>query len=467
MILSTGRSRRAVRGLGARRLLRALIAALAGACVAPAATRLAAQVVTAPPSAAAPKDTLPTERPLRAFLDCPTFFAGRWVPACRGDYFRRAIPWVDWTRDRIDAEVQVLVTSIGTGGGGSEFTVAFLGRGRFDGRADTLRLTTGQGASEDEARRALGQTIEAGLFPYAQRSSMAPYLRVAYDDALAPKSAAANGTARDPWNAWVFTTDVGGRASGESATHSTYASLSLDANRTTEASKYSLGVFANSSHSSYRIDDTTTATSQVRTVLGYVRATYSLDGHWSLGGNMRYDYDEYRNTAFALRAAPVLEYNVFPWSEATQRQLTISYATSLEYFRYQDTTIFNRISELRPRHLLTAGLSNRQSWGSSFVTARASQFLHDLGKYQLALNGDVNVRVARGLSLRFSAAVASVRDQLYLSRAGLSETDILLRQRALATTYSYFFGGGINYAFGSVFNTVVNPRLDAFRVGPN
>jgi hypothetical protein len=243
--------------------------------------------------------------------------------------------------------------------------------------------------------------------------------------------------------------------------------LSIDANRTTQSSKINAGVFATQNHSSYVIDDTTTVTSQVRAVLGYFRTSFALSDHWSLGTNMRYDYDEYRNTELALRAAPVVEYNVFPWSEATRRQLTISYATSVEYFKYRDTTIYGLIEETRPRHLLTAGLASRQSWGSSFVTARASQFLHDIDKYQLSLNGQMDFRVARGLSLRLSGSVASVRDQLYISRAGLTDNDILLRQRALATTYTYVIGAGVTYSFGSIYNTVVNPRLDSFRVGPN
>ena len=63
---------------------------LLGACLAP--TPLAAQET--------PRQQ---EDFLRMFLDCPTFF-------CDMDFFRRQIGFVDYVRDRRDADVHVLVT---------------------------------------------------------------------------------------------------------------------------------------------------------------------------------------------------------------------------------------------------------------------------------------------------------------------------------------------------------------------
>ena len=52
-----------------------------------------------------------------------------------------------------------------------------------------------------------------------------------------------------------------------------------------------------------------------------------------------------------------------------------------------------------------------------------------------------------------------IRDQLYISAAGATEEQILLRQRALATDFNYYTSFGISYRFGSIFNNVVNPRF--------
>ena len=47
-----------------------------------------------------------------------------------------------------------------------------------------------------------------------------------------------------------------------------------------------------------------------------------------------------------------------------------------------------------------------------------------------------------------------------LAKKNYSVQQILLRQFQRGSTYSYFFGGGIRYAFGSIFNNVVNPRFE-------
>jgi hypothetical protein len=53
-----------------------------------------------------------------------------------------------------------------------------------------------------------------------------------------------------------------------------------------------------------------------------------------------------------------------------------------------------------------------------------------------------------------------VRDQLYLAAGTLSRDEVLTQQRALQTSYQYNAFVGLSYTFGSIFNSVVNPRLD-------
>ncbi|MBA2671194.1 MAG: hypothetical protein H0U67_12545, partial [Gemmatimonadetes bacterium] len=50
-----------------------------------------------------------TQDALRIFLDCNG-------PGCDFDFFRTEITFVDYVRDRADADVHVLVTTQGTGG---------------------------------------------------------------------------------------------------------------------------------------------------------------------------------------------------------------------------------------------------------------------------------------------------------------------------------------------------------------
>jgi hypothetical protein len=57
------------------------------------------------------------------------------------------------------------------------------------------------------------------------------------------------------------------------------------------------------------------------------------------------------------------------------------------------------------------------------------------------------------------AAYNKINDQISLKKGTASTDEILLRQRQLATSHNYSFSLGVNYSFGSIFNTVVNPRF--------
>src|SRR5512139_1491221 len=64
-----------------------------------------------------------TSEALRVFLDCQTY--------CDFDFFRTEIAFVNFVRDRKDADVHILITSQRTGSGGSEYTLKFIGLGGF------------------------------------------------------------------------------------------------------------------------------------------------------------------------------------------------------------------------------------------------------------------------------------------------------------------------------------------------
>ena len=137
----------------------------------------------------------PLDRPLRVFLDCR---AG----GCDQEFFRTELAWVDHVRDQKDADVHVLVTGQGTGGGGTEYTIRFIGHGLWDGQEDTLRRTTEAAETDDGRRRALAQVFALGLARFASATPIGATLRVA------PASAATPGrqttAAEDPWHYWVF-----------------------------------------------------------------------------------------------------------------------------------------------------------------------------------------------------------------------------------------------------------------------
>jgi hypothetical protein len=63
------------------------------------------------------------------------------------------------------------------------------------------------------------------------------------------------------------------------------------------------------------------------------------------------------------------------------------------------------------------------------------------------------------VNLDIQGNVARIKDQIYLSAAGLDDNEILIGQRELGTDFEYGIEVGLSFTFGSIFNNVVNPRL--------
>jgi hypothetical protein len=82
------------------------------------------------------------------FLDCPS---------CDDQYIRTQITLVNYVRDRADADGHVLVTTQGTGGGGTEYALKFIGLGRFQDVDNSLTYSASQVATADEPEASLGE----------------------------------------------------------------------------------------------------------------------------------------------------------------------------------------------------------------------------------------------------------------------------------------------------------------------
>ena len=55
--------------------------------------------------------------------------------------------------------------------------------------------------------------------------------------------------------------------------------------------------------------------------------------------------------------------------------------------------------------------------------------------------------------------ISWIRDQLFLPREDISDEDILLERRRLASSFDWDVGVGFSFQFGSIFNNVVNNRF--------
>jgi hypothetical protein len=69
------------------------------------------------------------------------------------------------------------------------------------------------------------------------------------------------------------------------------------------------------------------------------------------------------------------------------------------------------------------------------------------------------------LQFNIGGGASLIRDQIFLSASGRTRDQILTQQRALASNYNLFFYTGLSYSFGSIYNSVVNPRMEFFNLG--
>jgi hypothetical protein len=138
---------------------------------------------------------------------------------------------------------------------------------------------------------------------------------------------------------------------------------------------------------------------------------------------------------------------------------TVQYTVGYDRFDYEEETIFGKLKETLADHRLGTSLSMRQPWGSVSGSVDFTQYLNKPDKYRLSTFGDASVRLFKGFSFSVFGSASRTRDQINLRALGATPEEILVRQRQLASGYSYFMHFSVNYSFGSIFNNIVNPRF--------
>ena len=382
------------------------------------------------------------------FLDCDF---------CDETFIRQEMTYVDYVRDREVAHVHVLVTRKGTGAGGSAQTFDLIGVGPFRGMDYSTVYTTRPGATDAEERSGFLRTLQAALVPYLLQTPLARRLTVGVEPLEGGETAGAEPR-RDPWDSWTIEVYADGSADFESRQESFYTRYGVYANRVTEDWKIQLRPFFNYSYDRFeREEGTITSTSRRDGFTSYV--VRSITPHWSVGAFGDVFTSTYDNVDLRYRLMPAIEYSVYPYREATRRQLTIAYRIGGSHITYRDTTISNETEQLLPEHTLSAGYEVTQPWGEIDVGVNASQYLHDLSRYSAWFGGSVEVRVTQGLSIDIGGELAFIHNQLNLPKGDADLEEVLLRRRQLETNYRSGLNFGLRYRFGSIYNNVVNTRF--------
>lgn len=378
----------------------------------------------------------------RVYLDCGT---------CDFDYIRTEITFVNYVRDRKEAQIYILVTTQRTGSGGREYTLSFMGQQDFQGVDVVHRYFSSPTDTEEEIRDGLSKAIKIGLMTYMGRTPLRRHLTISF----LPERPAES---RDKWNSWVFNIRGYGSFRGESNYRYESLSTTLSANRTTAASKIKLSFYYGQNRNFYKYDDLKISSRSQNSSLTCLYV-FSLDEHWSIGGFLDGYSSTYENIKSSFNLAPAIEYNFFPYSVASRKQLRLLYRLHFITARYREETIYDKIKENLAGQSLALTLELREKVGTISVALRGSHYFHDFRKNRLTLYGMVNLFLFKGFSFYVLGSGSRIHDQLSLAKGGASLEEILLRRRQMETSYQYFISIGLSYTFGSLFANVVNPRF--------
>lgn len=426
------------------------------AAVSRAAVTLAAIFLTAAPLEAQEEaPPLNGNGALRVFFDCD---GGRGM--CDFDFYRREIPYVNYTRDREDAQVHVLMTSEGTGGGGRRFTLDFIGREEFLEVTDRLEVVTRANLAVEQRLSEVARTLEMGLLRYVARTDQAPRIDVHYDGEEHGEVAARPED--DAWNFWTFRLRSNAELDVDERTQTQELSAGFSADRVTDALKLEFSLGGSYNRRVFETSDTTSVTSVRESYDAEGLSVWSLSDHWSLGAQYEVSHSSFANEDLQVRVGPALEYNIFPYAESTRRQFNFLYTVGVRYNDYIEPTVFLKEHETLPHHRFSVRLSVRQPWGESYGSLTFSQFLHDVSKNRFTAFAGADFRIFRGFSLRLNANYSRIRDQINVPAGDATTEEVLLRQRVLQSGFEYGVSVGFSYTFGSIYSNVVNPRLERF-----
>ena len=389
-------------------------------------------------------DELKADAP-KVYLECG---------ACDRDYTRKEINFVNYVRDRQEADIHIFVTTLSTGSAGREYSMEFIGLKEYQHIRFTLKYFSNRNDTADDTRKGLGRILKKGLMPFIVDTPLEKHIAIQFEKKAEVKPTVVT----DKWDSWIFSLGMNGSMSGEKLYRRNAMGASFSVNRTTPELKISSSFRYNVNSSYFKIDDETIDTSTERLRFGSL-VVKSISDHWSVGGWLNAASSTYSNEKYSFSASPALEFNLFPYSQSTKKQLNFLYRIGARHIAYIEETIYDKMDETLFSESLTVTLRIRQPWGNVGASLIGSHYFHDFSKNRFSVYGNISVKLWKGFSVYGNGSFSMIHDQLSLVKGTLTHEDILLRLREISTTYYYYISIGVGYSFGSVYSNVVNPRF--------
>ncbi len=381
---------------------------------------------------------------LRIYLDCSN---------CDEQFIRTEMKFVNFVRDRYDAQVHILVSRQTTGSGGREYTITFIGKERFLDDNDTLVYNSQKTDTDEMTRNGLLKSMKLGLMKYVAKTPLAEKLSITFTE-----SGKEQEKVKDSWDYWVFSLRINGNINADQNNSRSNIYGNISANRTTADWKLSLStnLNENTSRSDY-YGDIYESYSGSKSL--YALVVSSINDNWSAGISGSVSSATYNNLFLSFYVAPAIEYDLFPYSESTRRQLRILQRIGYTYRNYREETIYDKTTEHLFDENFEIALELKQEWGTINTSVEGSVYLHDFSKNRIQVWGGVSIRVFEGLSFNIDGFYTRQHDQLSIRKGQASLQDVLLQRQQIESGYEYYSWFGLSYTFGSIYNNIVNPRF--------
>jgi hypothetical protein len=368
------------------------------------------------------------------------------------------LTFVNYVRDPELADIHIFVTEEETAGGGTEFQFSFIGKNIFEGTSHKMKHVIDRDATMDQRRTALKKYVKMGIASFMLQTPLGTQFNINYVGSDEEK---VTQKVSDPWKNWVFEAYIGRvRLDLESNQSEFNSRWGIFADKVTDQWKLRIRPYFN--YGRVRIQTSKNEEPVVSEQRRHGMDSYaikSIDQHWSAGLFGTYLTFNGRNTKHEFNISPGIEYSIFPYKEATRKSITFTYQIGYSYLDYFEETIYDKTQENLFNHQIEAVVNIQQPWGTIETGLEGSHYLHDFARRRIEFYGQTSVRVFEGFSLTFQAVYDVIQDQLSLPKGEASLEEVLLKQRELATDFSFTSSIAITYTFGSQFANIVNTRF--------
>jgi len=386
-----------------------------------------------------------TKRTLTVFLDCDY---------CSKDYIKKELKQVEFVRDQSYADVHLFFNTQGNASGGDHYEIEFIGQKNYASIKDKLDFDTTGETTTDQERKMILKYLQLGLMRFWLENGLVDDLSIS----IKSKDTNTKEVVVDPWNSWSFRVGLNGFFNGQE----TYSSRSIRGNfsakRITEKNKFTIRFGLNNNKSVF-VYNGADIISEKQSSYIYGKDVISINEHWSTGVFVHLGNSLYQNKAFYISLKPAIEYNIFPYDKSSKKALAFNYKVGLLHNNYYELTVFGKDTERLWQHGLGVTGSVVKKWGSLSSSINYNSYLHNSSLYSLNMDLDTRLRLFKGFSLNLFGSYGIAHDQVNIAASGTSLQSLLLQQQQLKSGFSYFASVGISYSFGSIYNTVVNPRF--------